>query len=321
MNRKERAPYLQALFDHIQDAIFFLDDEARIVDANPAACALLGYRAVELENRDVWEVLRVRSLLRPEVLWEAFLREGKQTGETQLQSRDGTLTFVEVNAVAHIAPGIHMAILRDITERVQRDQTRQRREAFLAHLLEQLPALIWYADSELRIVSMVGRGVEEWQLEREALVGRPFEEVLQEVGNENNVILLEQALAGQGGVQDVPYRERSLRLFVTPFRNPEGEIEGVIGLALDQSEQKRMEQELFQKHQELALLIEHATDIISRMNLEGRHLYVNPVITKFTGLLPEKFIGKTNAELGMPDELLVQWREAAQAVIESRKSR
>src|SRR5262249_7516803 len=45
---------LQALFDTSLDAILMADDQARYVDANPAACALLGYDREELLQRGVF---------------------------------------------------------------------------------------------------------------------------------------------------------------------------------------------------------------------------------------------------------------------------
>jgi PAS domain S-box-containing protein len=52
----DRAPVLIALFDTALDAILLADDRGRYVDANPAACTLLGYDREELLQRGVLDV-------------------------------------------------------------------------------------------------------------------------------------------------------------------------------------------------------------------------------------------------------------------------
>lgn len=44
----ESRRYLQAIFENSLDAIFLLNDDGRYIDANPAACELLGYRPLLL---------------------------------------------------------------------------------------------------------------------------------------------------------------------------------------------------------------------------------------------------------------------------------
>jgi PAS domain S-box-containing protein len=54
---------------------------------------------------------------------------------------------------------------------------------------------------------------------------------------------------------------------------------------------------------ELAAIVGYLPDIISRFDLQKRHLFISPAIEAVTGMPPQAFIGKTNEELGM-DPLL-----------------
>ncbi len=58
-------------------------------------------------------------------------------------------------------------------------------------------------------------------------------------------------------------------------------------------------------------------DLIARYDRELRHLYVNKVIKDVTGIPPERFIGKTNRELGMPPELCREWETLLHSVFSS----
>jgi PAS domain S-box-containing protein len=70
----------------------------------------------------------------------------------------------------------------------------------------------------------------------------------------------------------------------------------------------KLQEEIINHRQgEFRALVENAPDIISRLDHNLRHLYVNPVIESITGLSAEVFIGKTNRELGMSEELVAFW--------------
>lgn len=73
------------------------------------------------------------------------------------------------------------------------------------------------------------------------------------------------------------------------------------------TEHKRAEEVLYRCKQEFKALVENEPDIIARFDREFRHVYVNPAVERATGMRLELFIGKTNAELGMPEEFVSFW--------------
>ncbi|WP_414563899.1 MULTISPECIES: PAS domain S-box protein [unclassified Anabaena] len=68
------------------------------------------------------------------------------------------------------------------------------------------------------------------------------------------------------------------------------------------------------QQQELAAILDNAPDIISRLDINFRHLYVSRSIEAATGIPAEQFIGQTNAELGMPEEIYSGWYKNLQHV-------
>jgi PAS domain S-box-containing protein len=108
---------LQALFDTAQDAIFLADDRARYVDVNPAACALTGYARDELLRMSVWDVTPLPDHAAGDDLWRQFVEAGRLSGEYVLRRKDGGAVTAEYRAVANIEPGLHLSVLRDVTER------------------------------------------------------------------------------------------------------------------------------------------------------------------------------------------------------------
>ncbi|MEW6496390.1 MAG: PAS domain S-box protein, partial [Cyanobacteriota bacterium] len=67
----------------------------------------------------------------------------------------------------------------------------------------------------------------------------------------------------------------------------------------------RVQAELMRREQEFRALVENAPDLIARYDRQLRHLYVNPVVERVIGFLPQEIIGRTHRELGIIPEALV----------------
>jgi PAS domain S-box-containing protein len=130
----------EALFQNALDAILVADDSGRYVDANPAACEMLGMERSELLGHTIFELAGVP----PEqtgVLWQRFLDEQVQKGEFELRRPDGRRVCVEYAARAHFVPGQHLSQLREVTR-------RKRAESLLALLTEASELLVGALEPE-----------------------------------------------------------------------------------------------------------------------------------------------------------------------------
>lgn len=121
--------HLQALYQNIQDAVLFVDDQACILEVNPAACRLLGYTAQEFLGADLGVFTAPEIQTQAPAMWQAFLHAGRMQGEYALTCKDGSVITVEILAVSKVLPSENVIILHDITQRRKNEQ-----EIF--HLLE-----------------------------------------------------------------------------------------------------------------------------------------------------------------------------------------
>jgi len=132
----------EALLAAARDAVLVLDDRRAFVDANPAACRLLGLSVAELRQRRLDDFIpSAADLLEA---WQAFLEGGEQTGEVQLIRPDGQIRDVEYSATARFVAGRHLAIVRDIADRKRAEAERAdllRREALRLRETETLLAV------------------------------------------------------------------------------------------------------------------------------------------------------------------------------------
>lgn len=109
---------LQALFDHAIDAIMLADDQGHYIAVNPAVCALTGYTHDELIGMHPAELAAPDR--EPDDVasrFDDFLHVGAESGTFALRHKHGQVVETEYRAVANIQPGVHLSVLRDVTER------------------------------------------------------------------------------------------------------------------------------------------------------------------------------------------------------------
>ena len=92
-----------------------VDDVRTVVEANSAACLLLGLSAGELCGR------RFDDFVEPgvdlDLFWQTFLDAREQAGELQVIRADGEARHVEYSATARLVAGRHLVILCDLAGR------------------------------------------------------------------------------------------------------------------------------------------------------------------------------------------------------------
>jgi PAS domain S-box-containing protein len=106
--------------------VLIANDRGAYVDANSAACKLLGISYDEVIGRTVDDFVEQTSKSDSWRTWDQFLSEGTMRGVFRLQRPDGDIVDVDLSATANFLPGRHLSVLRDITERRKlEEQLRQ----------------------------------------------------------------------------------------------------------------------------------------------------------------------------------------------------
>jgi PAS domain S-box-containing protein len=112
--QKARDQY-QAAFESSFEAMVIINDEARIVDANPAASDIYGLEKEKLLGRAVPEFLADDFDF--ETAWAEFQQAGAEMDSVTIVGADGETRPVDYSATTDIVPGQHLVILRDISDR------------------------------------------------------------------------------------------------------------------------------------------------------------------------------------------------------------
>ncbi|QJW89648.1 PAS domain-containing protein [Spirosoma taeanense] len=85
------------------------------------------------------------------------------------------------------------------------------------------------------------------------------------------------------------------------------------------AEQKQAQEELRQSEEQLQALIESTPDVIMRWDNHRRLIAANSALTKKTGVPLKTLLGKTNVEMGQPNEIALPYMDSLRQVIETGK--
>lgn len=305
--------------EHAPLAIFIVDEHGSYVEVNEAACRMTGYSREELSS------MGIRDLASPEAppadlrVFGRLKEMGTVEEEILLRRKDGSDLPTLLRAVA-ISENRLMGFCTDLSERDRAERALRESEERYSAALRASNDGLWDWNVKTgetyfgpRYYTMLGyepdempASYETWRdllhpddLERtEAVIGS-------HIGSEREAFATEFRLRTKdGGWKWILGRGQVVE------RDEDGHSTRMVGTHTDISELKRSEERF-------RALTEYSIDTIMRFDREHRHLYVNPVVEKQTGMKPEEFIGKTHLELGFPEDLCALWAEAIDGVFET----
>ena len=134
------------------------------------------------------------------------------------------------------------SMLEDL-ERVQNE--RQEERTRLAMMVEKIPAVLWTTDAKLHVASAMGAGLQSLELRQNDVIGMPTSAFLRETDS-TGTAAHRRALMGEPVAFELTWKDRKFEAHVQPLRDAEGEIHGVIGVALDVTDRERLTDQLRQ---------------------------------------------------------------------------
>ena len=138
--------------------------------------------------------------------------------------------------------------INGMLEDLEKSQTeRHEGRARLAVMIERMPAVLWTTDKDLRYTSSMGAGLESLGMKSGGLTGKTLTEYFQTNDPQHPSVAAHwRALAGESLTYELQWQNRVFESHVRPLRGTEGEILGVIGVALDITDRKQLADQLRQ---------------------------------------------------------------------------
>lgn len=131
--------------------------------------------------------------------------------------------------------------IRYSIERMQALEQQRRSDERLRLVTDQLPAILWTTDRQLRFTSSIGTGLLALALEPNQVLGRTLYDYFGTTDREYPPIAAHlRAISGESVSIEFPWRNQAFHVHVEPLKDERGNIAGAIGVALDVSDQKRL---------------------------------------------------------------------------------
>ena len=165
---------------------------------------------------------------------------------------------------------------RLLEERASASEALRQKEANLALVASQMPAVLWSTDPELVLTSSRGKALGAMNQAPGQYVGVPLTEYFHTRDPEFlPLVAHRRALLGESVAFEVEWLGRTFAAHVEPMRAPDGAIAGVIGVALDVTRQKKAEAELRKSVALLQATLDAAADGVLVVDHEGKVISAN----------------------------------------------
>ncbi|WP_082081527.1 PAS domain S-box protein [Methylocucumis oryzae] len=154
--------------NHIGEAVYLIDEEARILHVNNAASNMLGYTQDELLAMRICDIDPDADPAKWQEHWDDLLIRGTITLETNHRSKMGKLipTEVNANAIAHEGCLYNFALVRDISERKQAQETLQHSQSLLENAQRIAHIGIWDVDMLNDVLTWSDETFHIWEIDK-----------------------------------------------------------------------------------------------------------------------------------------------------------
>ena len=294
----------QTLLQTAREGIHVLDEQGKVVEANAAFGAMLGYTQEEVLQLSVmdWDAKWSKAQLLEKI---GVLMKHPAVFETRHRRKDGTLIDVEISAVSVMLEGRRYLYnaARDITERKRAEVALAQERNLLRTLMDHIPSMIFVRDLSNRFLIANQAFARRMGLATPAgLIGKTDADFFPTEDADRFAASDREIFAG-GELLDYDFSPtfpngEQLDVLVTkvPLKNAQGEVIGLVGVSHDITERKRAEAALRESEGRFRSLAEASLEGLL-IHDRGLILDVNWAFVRLMGYeRPEEMMGKNAIE-------------------------
>jgi diguanylate cyclase (GGDEF)-like protein/PAS domain S-box-containing protein len=237
---------LSALLESNDDAVLAIALDGTIQQWGPGAEKLYGYTAAEMLGEPLRRLVPLYEMPRLEVLLDKA-RQGELVywDNTERLAKSGLRVRINARRVAVRGANEEMIGILERAEALEKAGSDVPPETQLRLVAEQMPALLWTTDTELRITSNWGVGQPWSRIRPGALTGLSVCEFFGCADRHAPPVAQHyEALEGTPSRFEYFRNDRYYEVQLAPLRSAQPEIIGCVGLRLDITERKKNEEEV-----------------------------------------------------------------------------
>jgi PAS domain S-box-containing protein len=320
MNRVENAltakeEQFRQVVQTAPDGIVLADGDGRVVSWNSAAQQLFGYTQEEILGQPL-------TIIMPTRYQEDHLRGlevvkatggSLQTGRTiELYGlrKDGSEFPIELSISTWKSRGqmLSCGIIRDITLRKEAEAKLLKQQIEQQVLLDLIPAMVWYKDTQNRILRANRHAAESINKTVSDIEGKSTYDLYPEEAEKYHQDDLAVIASGDPKLGIVELYERSpgdkrwVQTDKVPYRDAQGNVIGVLVFAQDITNRLQAEAALQESAHQYRLLMEEASDAMIAVDMDGYFRLVNAKACELFGCTREELLRIHVSETYIPAE-------------------
>ncbi|SFN05770.1 PAS domain S-box-containing protein/diguanylate cyclase (GGDEF) domain-containing protein [Formivibrio citricus] len=330
-SRRDSELRLQAVFNSTQVLLGVLEPDGTVLEINSVALDMVGARREDVVGKPFWETPG----------WQHDPQQQEKLRQAIQQCRQGeTQAFEVTNKVADSSllnvdfaarpifddEGKVRYILAEgcnVTARRQAENALGNERAVLRSVLDTIPDLIFFKDTN-SVYQGCNRAFEKYfGKPQNQIVGRTdfyfVNAELADLFREKDQLAMQsgETCINEEWVRYPDGRRVLLETIKTPIRGAGGKIMGLLGVARDITERRRLDEELRKSQERYRRLFENMNSGFVLMQvvldlagkpIDARHVEVNPAYEQIVGKPAQELLGKTMREV-YPD-MESYWLEA-----------
>ena len=297
---------------------------------NQAAASAIGMKKEEVENKNFKELLPEKDIKdlfsdkkvpQLERIGNAVLN-GESIKNEEIQNPI-TGKWLEFDAYPQ-GKNTFAIYARDITEHKKAEEALKESEERYRTLVETLPdAIIVHSDGVIRFVNPAAVKLLKANDEKE-IIGKSILSLTTEEFRDIVKKRIKQAEYEQTPLIELKLvkLDGSIIYVEVTGKNIIYQNKSATQIIMrDVTERKKADEELKVSEERYKSLAENIDSILMRYDKDLRVVYLSPKAEEITGIPTEEFIGKTNREVGMPENLSNLWEKAINNVFKSGEMR
>ncbi len=307
---------LNMVTENMVGVIGHINTHSILLYASPSVRKLFGWEPEDLEGRSVLENIHPdeseRVLKQVQEAVAKLLPTIRQ--EFRYRCIDGEYKWIEseTRLMYDSSDQFQGAIfgIRDISERRQAEDAFNREHNLLRTVIDHLPVAVYAKDGQSRkilsnpmddeMMSWISPAEGRDLLQAESPVGetaqlfRDFDQRVLELG--------EQILDQEVQFPDSHGQPRTMLTSSVPLRDPNDRIIGLVGIGMDITRLKRVEEELSQERAFLRAVIDTSPNLVCVRKSDGTFALANKALADVYGSTPEEMIGKKDSDCTHPPQ-------------------
>lgn len=304
-------------FEQSLDGILITDTNGTIIDANPAACKILGWDCEELKTKRRSQIVNIS-----DPAYQKALRKRKETGtyqlETELIHKNGNNIPVEITSRAYRnKSGKLRAIVnfRDISRRKEAEQNLIKNNNFTDSALNSIPGVFLVLDTEGNLVRWNDHMITELGYTEEELSNTNAMEFITDSEKAKVQDRMQQCFQnGELAIETTVYSKKGgtkdYYLYAKRFEE-DGQL-FLVGAGIDITESKKIEREN-RKHQlMLQQLFDNAPVGIAISDTENKVRQVNKSFEQIFGYSRSEALDRNINELIVPEGKMEEARSLSE---------